>query len=324
MISFSQYTSEDHEQVTEFHRKSYGRHRYQANLNYLTWLYDENPNSSSVQKGWIARAENDAIVGCVHAMHLFTTDKQTTIISLQNLIVDEAYRGGVGVLLVKRALKNADIVILPGVAADTAETYRKIRWEVVPTFWGRKPLRPLSVLYGLGLAKLGVHRKTSEKLLAYCENNQPTETQISDLANRLSTRQGNQIYWTPEMVTWRFFSDKGPKHMLFMDQSNQDAFCVVSLGMRRNVCVVRLIEYGSNVEFLQSTLTTLRTLGAELCLVFGASSVACNTLRELDIPELKGGATSFVKRHPRCKLRDDFGLSAGLTDLGFEGIGPAK
>ena len=324
MISFAQYTSADLEQLTQFHRKSFGANSYQANPNYLTWLYDENPNGPSIPTGWIARDETGTIVGCIHTMHLTAGNQETVILSLQNLIVDEEYRGGVGMLLVKRALKNAGIAIFPGVANDLAETYRAIRYEEVSTFWGRMPLRPLRVLFGLGMAKLGVQRALPQKLLTHLQDNRPTRDQISELSNRLANRPGNHIDWTPETVAWRFFSDTGPKHLLFMDPSNPEAFCVVSVGMRRNVCVVRPIDFGSNVEFLKSTLATLKADGAELCLAYGANDAARDTLQKLGVPELKNVTTSFVKRHSRCQLRDDFGLSAASTDLGFESIGAPK
>lgn len=326
MITVAPYEQGCAEALCAFHAASYGASSYQANPDYLRWLYHENPAGADVPKGWIARGDDGGIVGCVHLMYLRggSGGQPLHVHSLQNLVVDEKLRAGVGMLLVKRALRGADIAIFPGVAAALADVYRAIRYDEVPTFWGRRILRPVATALGMALGRLEVERKLPREVTRRLRTGADVPAgQIELLARRMNERPGALIGWSPELIEWRFFSKRGPRHLLYLDEAGAGGHCIVSVGIRRNARVARLIDFGDDLPFLRSVLRDLRSCGMEVVLAFAASDADRRTLTSLGLNALPASPTSFLKRSSRAGEIGGFRLCSAVTDIGFEGIGSA-
>lgn len=324
MIAITAYTPADRDALLRFHAASFGPSSYQAKTQYLTWLYEENPARCPESCGWIARNTAEKIVGCLHVMPFASGPGAAglRIHTLHNLIVDEAVRGGVGMVLVKRALRGADITVFPGVAPELAKTYRAIRYEEVQTFWGRRILSPIGAGAGRALAKIGVERKVPRALQARLTETQATARSVLEtLAEHLNAQTGNQLLWTADTVRWRFFSENGPRHLLFIDSARADAFCILSIGMRHNLCVARPVAFGSDIALMREAIAEAKSLGVDVLLGFastGAGQSALETLRFAPVPKMP---TSFLKRSAKAKSLGAFHLTAACTDIGFESIG---
>lgn len=332
MISFSSFTQDDAEALRNFHERSFGPASYQALAGYTDWLYGQNPMQVSAPAAILAKSEGGAIVGCIHAMALSSKqdDRPIRIQSLQNLILDNEYRTGHGMLLVKRSLKNADVTIFPGVAEPLAKAYRVMKYPELDTFWGRKVLRPVSAALSLARGKIGQIRPalaiSADRIkeatvagLRVCSR--PNMAVLSDLCSALAERDEREkrttVNWTPEALNWRFFSPDGPSHILVLSEKRED-FCIVSIGIRHNVSVARLVEYNaaSKAGFLASVLVLVRNLGVETSLAFGSGPNDIRILHDLGFSGKAQGNTSFVVS--KVKLSPAFGLTAGATDIGFE------
>ena len=274
------------------------------------------------------------MVGCIHIMCLGAEHdgRSLRIHSLQNLIVDEEYRAGMGIMMVKQAMKGADIIVFPGVAQALASAYKAMKYPEANSFWGRKVLRPVGVAWGLLGERLGRYRKEMHiarhrierigrgavEILTY-----PDDTILDALATAIIKRdrmlQTMPILWTVQALRWRFFSPCGPFHLLFLSADRQ-SFCIASLGLRRNVRVARLIEIADSpqLSFSRQVLGLLKSLGAELSLSYAGRDAEKNTLVSLGYSEVPDTATSFVVG--KIPLEWPLSLTSGATDVGLESI----
>ncbi len=253
--------------------------------------------------------------------------------SLQNLIVDEEYRSGAGIMMVKQAMQAADITLFPGVAPELAKAYKAMKYPEVKSFWGRKVLRPTGVAWGLVTEKLGrtrpdmrIERGQVEALTrrdgieVYGD---PDDATLSELAMAMCERdsclQAISVLWTAQALRWRFFSEHGPFHLLFMS-SDQQSYCIASIGLRRNVRIARLVEMSSccNEEFFKLVLRRLKSLGVELSLSYAGRDAERGVLLKLGYCEMPVNATSFVVGKV-CSERP-FALTGGATDVGLESL----
>jgi hypothetical protein len=331
-MEFRNYAEKDKLELISFHKICYGSDSYQASEHYLHWLYRDNPFLEQNPACILLFSDDEKIVGCIHTMHLEakTSEGRFKVHSLQNLIVDEKYRAGMGMLLVKRAMKGADFIVFPGVMESLAKSYRVMKYPEVKSFWGRKILNPTGIIFGLLLEKLSYKRKP---LTLYSRKNrmnrsgeilmqtQPDDATLQKLANALIRRDerlGNfSINWSCDSVRWRFFAKDGPFHILF-NSKNEDQFCIVSVGLRRNIHVSRFIELGSDcsIAFLNQTLAILKKIGLEMSLCYAGRAEEKEIFKKMGFNVLKDNPTSFVV--VKKALNSSFPLTAGITDIGFE------
>jgi hypothetical protein len=335
MLTVRRYNDADEEHILAFHREFFGDNSYQATSAYLQWLYQDNPFQESEPPCFILHGNDDTIVGCIHSMALSAVSPTKTyrVRSLQNLVVDTAYRGGAGMILVKRALKDADVVIFPGVGGVLANAYRAMKYREINSFWTRKLLRPVRAAVGVLRSKLGKERRRF-RLHPHCPalsaqagltiETRPGEETLERIAALLAERDylsGNlPVLWTSSALRWRFFSINGPVHLLFMSKLSGE-FSIFSIGMRRNVCVARPIEIGPvcSVSFLESSFNCLRMMGVEMLLAYTGRVLEQNMYSRLGFSEVTQRSSSFVITGKGC----DLGFSTvtpGATDLGFEGF----
>ena len=333
-IKFAKLTAKEFGRIQAFHRRVYGASSYQASANYLQWLYVDNPFQDSDPTCLTAVTEDGTVVACIHVMFLSAEHegRSLRIHSLQNLIVDEEYRAGMGIMMVKQAMKAADITVFPGVAPALAKAYKAMKYPEVKSFWGRKVLRPVGVAWGLLGERLGRHRQEMHitrhriermgrgavEVLAY-----PDDGILDALATAMIARdralQTTPILWTAQALRWRFFSPRGPFHLLFLSADRQ-SFCIASLGLRRNVRVARLIEMADSppLAFSRCVLGLLKLLGAEMSLSYAGRDAEKSTLVSLAYAEVPDTATSFVVG--KAPLEWPLALTSGATDVGLESL----
>ncbi len=333
-IKFARLTSVDFGRVQSFHRRVYGADSYQANSHYLRWLYLDNPFREMEPTCLAAVSTEGAVVGCIHVMRLAAEQegRAMRIHSLQNLIVDEEYRSGAGILMVKQAMQAADITLFPGVAPELAKAYKALKYPEVESFWGRKLLRPMGVAWGLVTQKLGHARPDMRIERGQVEGltrdgievfGDPDDTILSELAmamrERDSCRQAIAVLWTAQALRWRFFSEHGPFHLLFMSD-DRNSYCIASLGLRRNVRIARLVEMSNccNEGFFKLVLQRLKSLGAELSLSYASRNAERDILLKLGYYQMPANATSFVVG--KGCLERQFALTGGATDVGLESL----
>jgi hypothetical protein len=335
MLTVRRYNDADEEHILAFHREFFGDNSYQATSAYLQWLYRDNPFQESEPPCFILHENDDTIVGCIHSMALSAVSPTKTyrVRSFQNLVVDTAYRGGAGMILVKRALKDADVVVFPGVGGVLANAYRAMKYREISSFWSRKLLRPVWAAVGVLRSKLGKERR-GFKLHPHCPalsaqtgltiETRPSEQTLERIATLLAERDcvsgSLPVLWNSSALRWRFFNINGPVHLLFMSNLH-DEFSIVSIGMRRNVCVARPIEIGSgcSIGFLESIFHCLRVMGVEMLLAYTGRVREQNMFLRLGFSEMTQRSSSFVVTSKGCDL--DFStITPGSTDLGFEGF----
>lgn len=319
--------------LQNYHAAAFDASSYQASERYMHWLYAANPFDKS-PAGLVLLSE-ETIVGVIHVMVLPGRAQTEALVihSLQNLIVDEEFRAGTGQLLVKKALREADIGVFPGVAEPLARTYRVMRYAETKSFWGRRMLDPKGVALGLLLERLGWSRASlglerrlrlapeKERLIISAD---PTDDRCNQIAKALIARDCNfstvRIDWSPELIRWRFFSPDGPRHVLIEEVELPDQFCIVSLGMRHNVHVARIVEMSALIDdcFLKRVIVQLRRMKAELLLTYTCAKATAEMYAAAGIRPIARAPTSFVTNKRRD--RDAFHLTAGATDFGFEAI----
>ncbi|MEM9943944.1 MAG: hypothetical protein AAF939_20455 [Planctomycetota bacterium] len=225
-------------------------------------------------------------------------------------------------ILVKRALRKSDVAIFPGVFNQLEQTYRALNYDPITGFWGKRILRPVSLGWGLISSKFGHKRSLPakiEKELGW--RSRPDSAQLDDLAERMCELSDNRICWTKDLLKWRFFSNDGPRNLLFIDDQDSQAYCVVAVGMRRNVCLARLVEFGQNTDFINQVIAKLKRVGAELCLSYTSSMAGKRSLRKCKFSKTKKQPTSFLKFRPNNDFKCKFLITGGSTDVGQESLG---
>jgi hypothetical protein len=333
MLNVRRYTDADEATLLAFHRSMFGPNSYQSTSAYLHWLYRDNSFNDGEPPCFVLCAEDGMIIGCIHTMVLRTASvaNDFKIHSLQNLVVDVQHRSGAGMILVKRALKGADVVIFPGVGGSLARAYRAMKYHEISSFWGRKLLRPIGSAFGILANKLGRARHPFELQLEGVALGESTGLKIEALPvmETLETlaialverdrRAGSlPVAWDAASLRWRFFSPNGPIHILFMSGSSHE-FSIVSVGLRRNVRVARLMEngHGCSLAFMKAVFRALQAIGAEMLLVYTGQDVEKQMFLKLGVSEIPRGPRTFVVEDKRCNLSFTK-ITTGATDLGFE------
>lgn len=312
-----------------FHKQQYNEYAYQTSLEYLGWLYDDNPCTWQTSPEILKDAAAGTVRGCIHTMSLPAQVDTTAIkiASLQNLIVEPELRGGAGQILVKRAVRKAGLAIFPGVAGDLVESYRALRYREVPSFWGRQILRPTRLAFALGLEHAGKHIAGWSISTRPINSWQTKGYNVSisfqpEMMRWFEPRQysadfNTRVVWTDELVSWRFFSSRGPKHIAFSDARN---FAICSVGVRRNARVVRIVSFNESMsrEFYNQLVRFIKELGADVILTLVGSIEDQRLLRSFGVRDLVSGPVSFVKS--AREVNAEYRLSAAETDFGLEAL----
>jgi hypothetical protein len=326
-IAFRSLESSDLPALLAFSKEMFGNGHYQSERAYLDWLYEENPNGRGLHDAVLATADGK-IAGIVHRMVLPCVGggEAGILFSLQNHIVRPDLRGGAGMMLLRQATRDG-ITYSPGVHGRLSEAYRRLGYVELPSFWLTRLLRPARAAIHMALRKFGrdgapgvridlakVRRAVGPGVLVTAS---PTPAALCALASRLGAqaeaRGGCRIAWTEEGLRWRFFSPRGPRHILVERGGD---WAILSLGLRSGVKVSRLLETGGDdPHFMKTILRAAKASG-------GAVALAHSTLPEFRDRLLASGwrsrkdpPTSFAKGIPMLAA------SAAAGDVGFEAFG---
>jgi hypothetical protein len=328
-MKITHLTADDLESLINFSKKTFGDEEYQSSREYIEWLYTQNPYSEGYSDCLIAKNELDEVVGCIHKMRLPLSSKThlDTIASLQNLMVDEFHRAGLGILMLKKSFLNEKFIIAPGVSGDLKKAYRIYQFRELNGYWGRKILSPALLFLNFieskilgkyfNLKKLNSAKDAGIKFII-----EPTNDDLLDLKSIIKIYDPNHSHhnWDINLIRWRYFSPTGPKHILVKSENSSSAM-LISYGHRKNLKVARIIEAfgGANINLIRNLMTGLKKAGISVLLAYTTSDKnseifkACGLLPVTPSPSTFTGGVDHVKHQT-------IDISAGLTDIGFESI----
>jgi hypothetical protein len=311
--------------LLRFSRAVFGERAYQGTRRYLDWLYGENPAAQGLGDCLVA-VEDGAVVGCMHRMRLPLAGGGE-LTSLQNHIVSPDVKSGVGLMLLRRSAKEAQVAFSPGVNARLAQAYRQLRHPEVPTYWLWKPLRPFKAAAQLGVARLSPARREGGAVLSPAEAQraglpvtaQPSEAALAAMASAMTARFAAtgqpHVAWTRELVRWRYFSETGPASLL-VGTPGATPWAVLSYGVRGGLSVARLMEYEAEGDssFMKGILRAARGLGAAAVLGYTTQDEIRDSLVAAGWRPKKDPPFSFVLGAPALAV------GAAAADLGFEAL----
>lgn len=320
---------EEVEALLDFNAEMYGKASYQASRRYLDWLYAQNPAGRGLGDCLIA-LEQDSIVGCIHRMRLpcITEQGEATLASLQNHVVSPKLRAGAGIMLLQRAVKGERFAFSPGVSGRLQEAYRRLGYEELPSYWLMRMLRPLKAVAERVARLASRGRWPSARLRltapatpfrALSVTLAPSTLQLQRLADSLTAQarkhEGSYVAWNTALLGWRYFSPNGPRHLLVEKQANQ-AWAVLSYGVKSGFNVVRLLEYddADDPTFMSDVMRTARRIGASVALAYTTSSQVRDRLVRSGWRPRGQPPASFATGAGKLSL------SAGATDVGFESL----
>jgi hypothetical protein len=332
-ISIRPLGSDDRLTYRRFCQTMFGRDSYQARSTYLDWLYNDNPTGRGLDDCLIATEPSGAVVGCIHRLRLpwLVDGRHVDIPSLHNLMIAEAFRGGAGFFMLMRAVKGESHALIPGVTGNLAEAYVRMGYQRVNTRWYRRVLRVdravaqmlLHRLRGRGDRPRGKLAAPSADGLAVSVG--PDDATAAEIAAALNANAGSDphvahVDWSRELVQWRFFATRGPRHLFARDEGD-GSFAIVSVGPRHGVTVARLVAWSPvalRSRFLQRLGRMAADLGASVLLAYDARPAGAQTLATGGIAPMRSAPMSFLYARDKQPLTID--LDGGGTDLGFEAL----
>jgi len=224
----------------DFALREWGNLCYQSSLNYIHWLYKENPCGSKLENDFLLGMNKGSIIACIHKMRLNWNihGEIKTIPTLHNLMVSEKFRHGLGFTFLMRSVMGEEHALIPGVAPFLAEAYHKLKYQQVNSLWYRKILTPVKGGMFLGLKKLFDYNvrpqyfyssEFSEKQDASSSIHisfDPSDQIVESLVSLLNQKPMDQVFphWSVEQFKWRFFSSiraPAPFGLLSIPEPNQ-------------------------------------------------------------------------------------------------------
>jgi hypothetical protein len=340
-VEFSPYGEIFCNPYQEFANREWGDRCYQSSLNYIDWLYKENPCGGTLENDFLLGLHNGSVVACIHKMRLNWSvhGEIKTIPALHNLMVTEKFRHGLGFAFLMRSVMGEDHALIPGVAHYLAEAYRKLKYQQVNTCWYRKVLTPIKGGLLLGLKKFfdynGKARYFSSSDLSGMQNDSfrlsldPSEEIVGSLVSLLNQQPGDRVFphWSVEQFKWRFFHPLGPRHLLIYRPSRDGIkdFIIVSLGPRNGLNVGRIVEMETSSEdhlktLLQEAERVLKKFGGHLLLIFSSDARLNGMLQQLAYQPIKNSPETFFYHKKRKELFNIPTLNGSAGDLGFEAL----
>jgi hypothetical protein len=326
-----------------FAREQFGPASYQAQRNYLRWMYEEAPHTTGYGEAKLA-VVGERVVGCFHKMHLPWTwgGKTELVASPHNLVVDPRFRTGVGLGLITETFRGEKHQLLMGAGSSVDRIYERLGARALTSCWLRTLLNPLTAP-----AVAALHRAAPiamDAVLArahavmghvrvparWVEVRSSFDDEIaSDATHMLLRHSGSaaHVHWTPELVQWRFFSKIGPRHLLVCLGPSRDAraFAIVSLGVHHALALARTVEWHAESERWSLLLgivvrALLSVLGANAWFAMTSDPARAASWRRLGFWDAREPPKIYELHSPRTASfgATSFGGSAG--DYGFEAM----
>jgi len=321
------------EAYQRFAREQYGAAAYQGSEEYIQWLYCRNQHSRGFPDFLIGALASGEVVGCIHKMRLpwQIRGEVAPVPTLHNLMLKPEYRKGSGFWLLKRSLHKENLVIIPGVVAPFSITYREMKCQAIPSHWLRKVLNPIRLLRRAVAHRLhlggGAPAPFPEIAVPvpwrgfhYCTR--PGREALAELALWLNRSRGEaHVAWTEDLLRWRFFDDRGPRHFLVRSADSAADFFVLSLGIRHGVQFARIMVLacgsGAWSALAGAACRFAREMGADMLGAMTQDSRLLAALAQAGFSRYNPHPETFLfSRIPDCPLDAQFGPE--VTDLGLE------
>lgn len=333
-IRIEHATEADDAGYLRFARESFGVCAYQASPRYLAWLYDHGPFSRGRGRDlWVARDDEGIIRGCIHQLRLPWQANGTELIvpALHNTMMETAYRGVAGGMLILQAMKGEAHVFVPGAEGAVAATLRRLRFQPVASEVRRRVLRPVAAVAalvaeraGLRIAPISVRESALRAAGAVVPRSGEELAGLVALANQGGPREFRP-HWTVAAMEWRFFHAEGPCSALWVEGrlESPQAFAIVSIGRRRGVALARVLcsaaaEPRWHTRVLERAARGARALGAQLIQFTSGGDPVPGSLgwhSISDAPQtLMYHRTPVAGSDRFCAGAGDYGLEALLTE----------
>jgi hypothetical protein len=329
---------EDEPAYRAFCQREFGP-THQGREGYLRWLYEDNPAGRGIGDALVAMGPSGDVIGCIHRLRLpWRVDDQAEVIpSLHNLMVAEAHRGGLGFFLLMAAVKGETHAIVPGVEGRLQEAYVRMRYQRLPSRWYRRVVDPArfgmqAVLHRVGRPEPAprVPPNLSSAMDGFELTTSPDDRAVADVATALVANArasgadaAAHVDWTPELVAWRFFSARGPRHVLARDVA-AGTLAILSIGPRHGITVARLMAWSPtalSADVLSRLAAIAKRLGAAALLAFEVRPGGASGMAAAGWQPRTAAPGSFLYSRGRAILEVD--LDGGGTDQGFEAIADA-
>lgn len=220
-----QYKSEWQDSYSRFSNNNFGTSAYQGTMGYLSWLYTENPNQHSIEDGLILGIVDGEIVACLHTMMLaWMVDSSVfRMPTVHDIMVSEAYRGGMGAVMLLKALRMTRHAYISAATGEMDEMYRTLGCQPIRACWYRRVLTPVRGAMALVAWRAGLRHKQAAyfggdtPLVNGWElTSEPDQALIAAVGERLAKSDENSVRpdWNRDQTKWRFFHALGPNHML--------------------------------------------------------------------------------------------------------------
>jgi len=313
---------------------------YQSEESYLRWLYDENPVAPA-RWGFHVACVSGNIVGCVHRLGLewLVRGESTVVPAIHNLMVEERYRKGAGLMLILASTSGCRHAFVPGVGPELSPVYEKLGYQQVDTTWFREVLAPIrgaaSIISNRALGprefRLSVGRLRVAAQLAggrFSIDDRPSDSLLGEIAARMNeepTVDASPAY-SADVLRWRFFHPLGPRHILIHSRVNPgDLFAVVSLGERNGAILARCVSFrAGDSEGMKSLLLRCRVAavvaGAHILQIDCAPSPISGLLRRSGARTRGDAPKSFFFHRRRREAFSSYRFTGLVGDFGLEAI----
>lgn len=280
--------------------------------------------------------EADTVVGCMHKLRQpwQVHGEIHDVPAMHNHYVDEAYRRGPGLQLMIKSLANDYGVLAPGCEPKVGDIYRKLRrYTEIQGTWFRTVRRPIHTMIKFGLEKWwpqpmrtrSIQLPTTQGPFQF--TTAPDAELLQGLVESYSVHAAVfdvKQHYTPDGLTWRFFSPVGPQHVLVHHRAANGMlnFLIVSIGQHRGVTLARIVEGAFTPEAFpglhEAAQTVLRMNHVDVVATFTADPVLKNSLETLGLKAIPAPPQTFVYfaspvELTRVRLNGaagDFGLDA--------------
>jgi hypothetical protein len=334
-IKIESASSDDRDAYLRFASRNYGPSSYQASPRYISWLYDHGPYSRGFGQDLIlARDRKGEVRGCIHKLRLpwRSEIREVFVPALHNMLLEPAYRGIAGGMLILQALRSESHAFVPGTNGIVAQTLPRLGFRVIPSTVYRKLLRPAAA-YGAFLAwRLGLTPSSVQvpSLPSLRAAGVVSIDSAQDLAGLVKLANSGSRFafspaWTVKGMHWRFFHPHGPWSALWIEGplKSPNAFAIVSIGRVKGVVLARVLcsaarDTRSHCRVLSQAALGSRALGVQVIQLtyVGAKSPGLpGWLRVARPPQsLIYKRTLAVEENWFCAGAGDYGLEALLTN----------
>lgn len=332
------YDAQRYDAYATFANACWGRGCYQASPRYLSWLLSAPRDPAAHPDDVLLAMAGERVVGCIQRLRVPWRTEQgemETVTALHNWAVDEAYRKGVGLLLLTRAMRGDPHAFISSAVGELGLVYRKLRCQEVQASWYRKVLRPIRGGLRLAVARVsGVVRDASTIRLQFAKASraagwrgtlEPTPGDVALMVNGTADQAAStRPAWSEDSFRWRFLHPDGPLHAFAFPSDHE--FMALAFELRMGLAIARIIEMQIEASAARRTVRTLwkvlRRSGVDVLLTYSADPRVNEALHASGWRPRAKAQPSFF-HHARGKAPfAKLAFNGSGADFGFETMRP--